>query len=68
MLNYGGFCFVYDVWENAAKSSLNYLQSILLKDLAELKKHLSFSEEAFIVIDDVDHIDQLDALFSPVKD
>lgn len=38
------------------------------QDIGELKRHLSLSDEAFIVLDDVDHIEQLDALFSPVKD
>eukprot|EP00253_Pinus_taeda_P035099 PITA_35099 len=81
--NYDRSCFLFDVRETAAKSSLSSLQTQLLKDLAhlqdeqirntdegieKLRKHLSSSPRSLIVLDDVDHIDQLDALFSPVKD
>jgi Cdc6-like AAA superfamily ATPase len=61
--------------------SLKSLQSTLLEDLTQLseqinntdegieklRKHLS-SSHALIILDDVDHIDQLDALLSPAKD
>jgi len=79
--NYARSCFLSDVRENAAKSSLSSLQNILLRDLGQsdvhinsadegnekLKRHLLSAEEVLIVLDDVDHIDHLDALFSPVK-
>lgn len=35
--------------------------------IGKLKRHLSSFHKAFMVLDDVDHIDQLDVLFSPVK-
>eukprot|EP00253_Pinus_taeda_P032131 PITA_32131 len=81
--NYDRYCFLSDVRETAAKNSLSSLQTKLLKDLTYLKdvqisntdegieklrKHLSSHPRSLIVLDDVDHIDQLDALFSPVKD
>eukprot|EP00253_Pinus_taeda_P007810 PITA_07810 len=81
--NYDRYCFLSDVRETAAKNSLTSLQTKLLKDLTylkdvqisntdegieELRKHLSSHPRSLIVLDDVDHIDQLDALFSPVKD
>eukprot|EP00253_Pinus_taeda_P034590 PITA_34590 len=81
--NYDRYCFLSDVRETAAKSSLSSLQTKLLKGLAhltdvqisntdegieELRKHLSSSPQSLIVLDDVDHIDQPDALFSPVID
>eukprot|EP00253_Pinus_taeda_P030869 PITA_30869 len=80
--NYDRCCFLPDVRETAAKSSLSSLQAALLQDLAhlnqqisntdegieKLREHLSSCPPCLIVLDDVDHIDQLDALFSPVKD
>eukprot|EP00253_Pinus_taeda_P001240 PITA_01240 len=62
--------------------SLHDLQRILLKDLTPsnvhinnidegivaLKIHLSFFHRVLIVLDDVDNIDQMEALFSPIKD
>jgi Cdc6-like AAA superfamily ATPase len=79
--NYDRSCFVSDVRENVAKSALNSLQTTLLNDLVhlneqinankgieKLKHHLSSSIPSLIVLDDVDHIDQSDALFLPVKD
>jgi len=78
--NYDRSCFLFDV----RSTSLHSLQSILLKDLTltnvsinrvdegkeKLKRHLASltSQKVFMVLDDVDHIDQLDALLSPVKD
>eukprot|EP00253_Pinus_taeda_P012754 PITA_12754 len=76
--NYYCSCFLFDV----RSRSLPSLQSIIIKDLTqtnieinsvdegieELKRHLSFSPKVFLILDDVDHIDQLDALFLPVKE
>jgi len=78
--NYSRSSFLSDVRENDSRGSLNSLQRILIKDLTQLdveinnthqgipliKRHLSPSH-AFIIVDDVDHIDQLDALVSPAK-
>jgi len=36
--------------------------------MGAFKRHISFSNQALIVLDNVDHINQLDALFSPLKD
>lgn len=79
---YDRSCFVYDVREHAANNTLHFLQATLLKDLAQwieqittadegiekLKKSLSSSRRSLVVLDDVDHIDQLDALYAPLKD
>eukprot|EP00253_Pinus_taeda_P021592 PITA_21592 len=68
-------CFLSDVRENAGKGTLISLQKKLLKDLIgsdpridcidegmeKLKQHLS-SFHALIVVDDVDHVDQIDSL------
>jgi adenylate kinase family enzyme len=82
-INYRSFCFLSDVREKASSGSLNSLQSRLLEDLAQLKgvqinntdegieklrKHLCSSQKALIILDDVDHIDQLEALISSAKD
>eukprot|EP00253_Pinus_taeda_P005956 PITA_05956 len=70
-------CFLFDV----RASSLKSLQSTLLHDLTpfskqikntaegieKLRKHLS-SSRAFIILDDVDNNDQLDALLLPARD
>ncbi|GLJ38064.1 hypothetical protein SUGI_0774790 [Cryptomeria japonica] len=73
--------FIFDVRDSATKGMLQNKQIQLLKDLgvkkdltfdsieqgkAFLKKHLT-SARVLIVLDDVDHADQLDALL-PVKD
>lgn len=77
--NYHGSSFLADVRENAAKMSLNYLQRKLIKDLTgkddridswgegvnRLEEKLK-SWYAFIILDDVDHRDQLKA-FLPIK-
>eukprot|EP00253_Pinus_taeda_P030457 PITA_30457 len=69
-------CFLSDVRDNADRGSLNLLQKILLKNLTGtdnsvnsvdqaigmLKKHLS-SANALVIIDDVDHVDQVYALW-----
>jgi hypothetical protein len=75
--SYSRSCFLSDIREKAASGSLHSLQSNLLKDLThwsvqinstdegteKLKRHLpSSSHRALIVLDDVDHIDQLDVL------
>lgn len=66
----------------SATKSLNSLQSNLFRDLIhmdvqinntdeatkKLRTHISSSNRALVVLHDVDHIDQLDALFSPIKD
>ena len=41
--NYARSCFLHDVRENAAKGSLNSLQSTLLKDLAQLNEQQTIS-------------------------
>jgi len=79
--NYRRASFLSDVRENASTGSLKSLQRKLLKDLTQrdveinntnegiplLKRHLSHSH-ALIIIDDVDHTNQLEALVSPAKD
>lgn len=78
--NYRRSYFLSDVRENAGKSSLHSLQRKLLKGLTQidreiesvnegkeiLKGYLS-SSSALIILDDVDHISQLDALLRPVQ-
>lgn len=73
--HYSTSCFLFDVRENAGKNSLIFLQRKLLKSLTGLdkpidsidegietiKQHLS-SCHALIILDDVDHVDQVDAL------
>ena len=81
--NYHRSSFLFDVRENAARGSLNSLQSKLLHDLTKsnkvqiyntadgitkLTRFLSSSHEVLIVLDDVDHVDHLNALLLPVKD
>jgi len=70
-------CFLFDVRESSLKS----LQSTLLDDLTPLseqinstaegiekiRKHIS-SSPALIILDDVDNINQLDALLLPARD
>eukprot|EP00253_Pinus_taeda_P036398 PITA_36398 len=77
--NYNESSILFDMREEIAINSLIYLQSKLIKDLRhtdveieshdqgieKLKKLLS-SCNALIVLDDVDHVDQLDA-FLPIK-
>eukprot|EP00253_Pinus_taeda_P019448 PITA_19448 len=77
--DYSQASFLSDVRENAAKGSLISLQQCLIKDLTRrdvqintinegidnLRKHL-LSCHALIVLDDVDHIGQLEA-FLPIK-
>eukprot|EP00253_Pinus_taeda_P018174 PITA_18174 len=76
--NYYRFCFLFDVRSKPLQS----LQTNLLKDLIQsdvpinsveegiekLRMHFSARVPSLIVLDDVDHADQLDALLSPVKD
>ena len=76
-INYKRCCFLFDVRE----SQLNFMQSKLLKDLAQwdgqihspdegkvkLRRYLK-STPALIILDDVDHSKQLDALLLPAKD
>jgi hypothetical protein len=77
--NYDRYSFLlFDV----TSTYLHSLESILLKDLTltnvsinrvdeekeEMKIHISSFPHALVVLEDVDHIDQLDALLSPVKD
>lgn len=78
--DYAGSSFLSDVRENAARGNVTSLQSKLLSDLqgnrdikigslyegeAILVKNLE-SCHALIVLDDVDHVDQLDA-FMPIR-
>lgn len=78
---YGGSSFLFDVRENAARKSLHSIQSNLLKDLkgmniridsceegiGELTKNLKVCDKVLVILDDVDHLDQLNA-FLPIKD
>lgn len=73
--SYRSSCFLFDVINEENKGSLNSLQSKLLKSLTGLnkaidnidegieilKKHLS-SFQVLVVLDDVDNVNQLDAL------
>eukprot|EP00253_Pinus_taeda_P025787 PITA_25787 len=75
--NYTQSCFLFDIREK----SLTTLQSDLIKDLTQLnvqirstdegkgnlKRNLS-SKQALIILDNVDHSSQLDALLLPAKD
>lgn len=68
-------CFSFDVRETTGRRSLNSLQRKLLKDLIQLelqidsisegiqmlRRYLS-SSQVLVILDDVDHIDQLDAI------
>jgi hypothetical protein len=78
-VDYSKFCFLSNVRENARKGFLNSLQRQLLKSLtgtdvlinsidegiAALKKHLS-SDRVFVILDDVDHLNQINTLL-PVR-
>lgn len=79
--NYKQSCFLFDVREKVARNSLESVQSMLLKDLIHWDAQISStdsgiemlrsklkSSHAFIVLDDVDHVQQVDALLLPVKD
>lgn len=79
--NYDRSCFLSDVRENAARNSLNSLQTILLKNLAHLNLQIDSTDEgieylrryvlsshALVILDDVDHVEQLNALLVPIKD
>ena len=73
--HYRKSCFLSDVRENVGKGSLTLLQSKLLTELTgsalqidnkdegmeKLKMHLYFSE-ILLILDDVDKVDQVDAL------
>lgn len=76
-------CFLSDVRGKAAMGILNKLQRKLLLDLTKrkevkifdidegkaiLKMYFSCPHEVLIVLDDVDHVEHLDALLLPVKD
>lgn len=77
--DYNKSFFLYDVRENVVKSSLHAMQSKLLKGLTQLdlpvdniyegiemlKRHLS-SSQVLLILDDIDHVDQLNALL-PVQ-
>eukprot|EP00253_Pinus_taeda_P016207 PITA_16207 len=78
--HYNASSFLFDVRENSRTRSLHNLQSKLIQELkhkdikiesrdqgiGELKKHL-ISCKALIILDDIDHMDQMDALL-PMKD
>eukprot|EP00253_Pinus_taeda_P013203 PITA_13203 len=70
-------CFLFDIRENP----LTTLQSYLLKDLVQLDRQIRSTDEGkeklqtylpssdcLIILDDVDHIQQLEALLLPAKD
>jgi Leucine-rich repeat (LRR) protein len=75
--NYKRSCFLFEVREKSLESS----QSMLLKDLAQLNEQVYSTDEGIeklrrylkssqclIIIDDVDHVRQLNALLLPAKD
>ena len=78
--DYDASSFLFDVRENARTRSINYVQSKLIDELkhtdikiesrdqgiGELRKHIS-SCHALIILDDIDNIDQMEALL-PMKD
>jgi len=81
--DYHRSCFLFDVREKVATRFLNKLQMKLLRELTKLNNeeidnthegkvmltmYLSSSHESLIVLDDVDHIEHLDALLLPIKD
>jgi GTPase SAR1 family protein len=74
--NYSRCCFLFDIREN----SLTTLQSYLLKDIAQLNEQIRSTDEgkgklrrylsashSLIILDDVDHIEQLQALLLPAR-
>lgn len=81
---YSKSCFLADVRENARKASLESLQEKLLRRLTTLKdekikiesesegiellKNRLKSFEALVILDDVDHMNQLEALLKPIRD
>eukprot|EP00253_Pinus_taeda_P035300 PITA_35300 len=79
--DYDRSCFLFDVREAASRGSLTSLQSKLYEDLtgqaqmmnsidegiAMLKCHAP-SSQVLAILDDVDSVEQLRALFSPLKD
>jgi len=78
--NYNESSFLFEVRENIRTKGVNYLQSMLIRDLTNrdiriesrdegigiLKKRL-LSCHALIVLDDIDHVSQLEALL-PIRD
>eukprot|EP00253_Pinus_taeda_P034138 PITA_34138 len=77
--NYSRSCFLFDV----RSRNLPSLQSSLLMELINLNAQINSvaegkgmlkeklkrdSQRSLIILDDIDHIDQLDALCAPVKD
>lgn len=80
-LHYKSYCFLSDVREKERKTSLESLQKELLEGLTRRdEKILSVSEgiellktrlssfKALVVLDDVDNVNQLDALLRPIRD
>eukprot|EP00253_Pinus_taeda_P031501 PITA_31501 len=72
---------LFDVRENARKKSLESLQNKLLEGLTgqngkienvsegiQLLKSRLLSSQALVILDDVDHVNQLDALLRPIRD
>eukprot|EP00253_Pinus_taeda_P019269 PITA_19269 len=73
--NYDRSCFLFDV----RSKSLPSLQSSLLMELIKLNAQINsvaegierlktVSQRCLIILDDIDHIDQMDALCAPLKD
>eukprot|EP00253_Pinus_taeda_P008855 PITA_08855 len=75
--HYSKSSFVFNVRETIKRNSVNYLQSKLLKDLADMQREIESVDEgvgilrkylsschALIVVDDVDDASQIDALLS----
>lgn len=80
-LHYKSYCFLSDVREKERKTSLESLQKELLEGLTrrdekirsvsegiELLKTRLSSFKALVVLDDVDNVNQLDALLRPIRD
>eukprot|EP00253_Pinus_taeda_P030631 PITA_30631 len=73
--NYDRSCFLFDI----RSKSLPSVQSSLLKDLIQsdaqinsvaegIERLKTVSQRCLIILDDIDHIDQMDALCAPVID
>eukprot|EP00253_Pinus_taeda_P002727 PITA_02727 len=73
--NYDRSCFLFDI----RSKSLPSVQSSLLKDLIQwnaqinsvaegIERLKTVSQRCLIILDDIDHIDQMDALCAPLRD
>eukprot|EP00253_Pinus_taeda_P031003 PITA_31003 len=73
--NYGRSCFLFDI----RSKSLPFLQSILFNNLMQLNEQIksvsegierlkTVSQRSLIILEDIDHIDQMDALCASIRD